>query len=297
MLIDWRCGLCGLVRLMTTRLHHLHHNDVDHDHSWRPNSRAEFDNMALIPGRFFRYSAACLAFVWPIYLCTESRRMGFTGNHFNPWSPMFEPKERAGIIASVACVAAVVGVLCYLTAVHGAMLVAQAYVVPYFVFVIWIDTVTYLQHMDEKCLYFRGKSWSFVSGAMSTYDRTYRHLIDPLNLGYGRVLDDLHHNISDAHVVHHLFAWSIPHYNLSAATEAIKPVVGEHYRFDPTPVPVAVARSMRRCCFVEDGVECQKPKPWEAAKVFFEVPIQLRWLLGMETKTLGEELAGRKKAS
>ena len=54
-------------------------------------------------------------------------------------------------------------------------------------------------------MYFRGETWNYLRGAISTVDRTYRHIIDPLNLGYGRVIDHLHHNISDGHVVHHIF--------------------------------------------------------------------------------------------
>eukprot|EP00658_Telonema_sp_P-2_P037164 TRINITY_DN26758_c0_g1_i1.p1 TRINITY_DN26758_c0_g1~~TRINITY_DN26758_c0_g1_i1.p1 ORF type:complete len:110 (+),score=29.12 TRINITY_DN26758_c0_g1_i1:206-535(+) len=58
---------------------------------------------------------------------------------------------------------------------------------------------------------FDDTEWSFVKGAFETVDRDY---------GWG--IDDFHHNITDGHVVHHLFSTSIPHYNLSAATAALR---------------------------------------------------------------------------
>ncbi|OEL12583.1 hypothetical protein BAE44_0026399 [Dichanthelium oligosanthes] len=58
--------------------------------------------------------------------------------------------------------------------------------------------------------------------ALATVDRDYGAL--------GRAF---FHNIADTHVAHHLFL-AIPHYHAVEAIEAIRPVLGEYYRFDPT---------------------------------------------------------------
>ena len=134
------------------------------------------------------------------------------------------------------------------------------YFAPYLVFIAWLDLVTFLQHTDEKAIYYKGSAWAYLRAALSTIDRTYCHLIDPFNLGYGWVLDNLHHNISDAHVVHHLFFTAIPHYRLKEATAAIVPILGKHYRWDDTPVPKAFWQSLTRCLFVRDDTEPESAK-------------------------------------
>jgi omega-3 fatty acid desaturase (delta-15 desaturase) len=133
--------------------------------------------------------------------------------------------------------------------------VVKLYWMPYLVFVAWLSLVTYLQHTDEKVSYFRGKSWSYLTGALSTVDRTYGHLIDPFELGYGFLLDNIHHNISDGHVIHHLFFTTIPHYHLIEATKAVLPRLGDKRVWDPTPVPRAFYNSITRCHYVDDHKE------------------------------------------
>ena len=270
------------------KLHHLHHNDADHDHSWRPFTRTQFEASPVFPVRVLRFTMWAMPLLFPMYLVIENQDGGFSGNHFNPWSKLFVPKERVGAACSALTVLAVAFGLCwhFIVTLNDPLLLFKVYFVPYFVFVTWLDVVTYLQHMDEKCLYFRGEGWSFMTGALSTYDRTYRHLIDPFNIGYGRVLDDLHHNISDCHVVHHLFPWGIPHYHLVRANDAVRRVLGKHYRWDPTPVPVALYRSMRGCCFVEDEGDCISPKGWvdadERKVKWFGLPATFKGFIGLE---------------
>jgi omega-6 fatty acid desaturase (delta-12 desaturase) len=67
---------------------------------------------------------------------------------------------------------------------------------------------------------------------------------------YGAFLNAAFHNIADTHVMHHLFP-SMPHYHAVEATRAIRPVLGEYYRFDDTPIVQAAWRAAKECLYVE----------------------------------------------
>ncbi|VAI60147.1 unnamed protein product [Triticum turgidum subsp. durum] len=53
-----------------------------------------------------------------------------------------------------------------------------------------------------------------------------------------------------SHRRHHLFS-NMPHYHAMEATKAIKPILGEYYQFDPTPVAKATWREAKECIYVE----------------------------------------------
>lgn len=76
----------------------------------------------------------------------------------------------------------------------------------------------------------------FRKGSLWTIDRS-----------FGPLINHLHHNI-ETHVVHHMFFTAIPHYHLVEATEAVKPLLGKHYIFDPTH-PFVVRSSLSPRCF------------------------------------------------
>lgn len=79
------------------------------------------------------------------------------------------------------------------------------------------------------------QEWSYLRGGLSTIDRDYG------------IFNWIHHDIG-THVVHHLFP-QIPHYNLTEATEAAKPVFGDYYR-EPQkskgPIPVHLFEPLKR---------------------------------------------------
>ncbi len=85
-----------------------------------------------------------------------------------------------------------------------------------------------------------------MRGAAATIDREFgfigRHLL---------------HGIIETHVLHH-YVSSIPFYNADEATEAIKPVMGIHYRSDVSDGPVgfikAMYKSARMCQWVEPSI-------------------------------------------
>jgi len=222
------------------RKHHEHHNHVEQDHSWRPVSRKDYFSSFLgesIQSRMIyliRFSHALLL-IFPIYLLVDSELT--SGNHFVPWSRLFAKDERKGAILSTTCILVWVT---FLFSSFPLLTLIDAYFIPYLCFVAWLDLVTYLHHTDTFVHYYRDQAWSFLLGGLSTIDRS-----------YGRLIDHLHHSIG-THVVHHLFFTRIPHYHLNVATEAIKPLLGDYYHRDDTPILTAYTRNRRLCKFVED---------------------------------------------
>jgi len=103
--------------------------------------------------------------------------------------------------------------------------------------------ITFLQHTDPSLPHYTADQWNFVRGAAATIDREFgfigRHLL---------------HGIIETHVLHH-YVSTIPFYNADEATEAIKPVMGRHYRADTREGPIgfikAMWKSARWCQWVE----------------------------------------------
>ena len=104
-----------------------------------------------------------------------------------------------------------------------------------------------MQHTDPSLPHYTGESWNFVRGAAATIDRE-----------FGFIGRQLFHGIIETHVLHHYIS-QIPFYNADEATEAIKPVMGRHYRSDTDGGPMgflaAMWRSARWCNWVEPS-EC-----------------------------------------
>jgi omega-6 fatty acid desaturase / acyl-lipid omega-6 desaturase (Delta-12 desaturase) len=68
------------------------------------------------------------------------------------------------------------------------------------------------------------------------------------------------HGIIETHVLHHYIS-TIPFYNADEATEAIKPVMGIHYRSDQKDGPIGFIRSLyrsaRMCQWVEPSSQAE----------------------------------------
>jgi omega-6 fatty acid desaturase / acyl-lipid omega-6 desaturase (Delta-12 desaturase) len=78
--------------------------------------------------------------------------------------------------------------------------------------------ITYLQHTDPTLPRYNSASWNYVRGAAATIDRK-----------FGFIGRHLFHNFIETHVLHHHVS-TIPFYHALEATEAIRPVMGRHYR-------------------------------------------------------------------
>ncbi|KAJ1699008.1 hypothetical protein LUZ63_007520 [Rhynchospora breviuscula] len=195
------------------RTHHQNHGHVEKDESWHPWGRS--------PGK--------------------------SGSHFHPSSDLFVPNEKKDIITSTTCYFSMVAILAGLAFVMGPLQILKLYVAPYWIFVMWLDFVTYLHHhgYNDKLPWYRGKEWSYLRGGLTTLDRDY---------GW---INNIHHDIG-THVIHHLFP-QIPHYHLIEATEAAKPVMGKYYREPDKSGPFPfhlfgiLARSLKQDHYVSDS--------------------------------------------
>ncbi|KAJ8491585.1 hypothetical protein OPV22_013306 [Ensete ventricosum] len=225
------------------RTHHQNHGHAENDESWHPLSEKLYKSLDSITQKL-RFTMPYPLFAFPLYLWARSP--GKTGTHFHPSSDLFLPNEKKDVITSTACWIAMVGVLAGLACLMGPLQVLKLYGIPYLIFVMWLDLVTYLHHHghNEKLPWYRGKEWSYLRGGLTTVDRDY---------GW---INNIHHDIG-THVIHHLFP-QMPHYHLVEATEAAKPVLGKYYR-EPVksgPLPLhlfgVLAKSLARNHYVSD---------------------------------------------
>lgn len=109
--------------------------------------------------------------------------------------------------------------------------------------------ITYLQHTDPTIAHYNASTWTFVRGAAATIDRD-----------FGFIGRHLFHGIIETHVLHH-YVSTIPFYNADVATEAIKLVMGQHYRSDVKDGPIGFLRSLwtnvRTCQWVEPSAKAE----------------------------------------
>ena len=102
----------------------------------------------------------------------------------------------------------------------------------------------YAARRSQRCRSMTPKDWTRLKGALASVDRNY----GPFNW--------LTHNIGNLHVIHHIFP-TIPHYRLQEATNAIKPILGAHYRQTNSFVLTDFISSQLRCHYVvpDEGFE------------------------------------------
>ncbi|KAI0183249.1 fatty acid desaturase-domain-containing protein [Xylaria flabelliformis] len=198
---------------------------------------------------------------WPNYLLTnvtghdnherqsegrgKGKKNGFLGgvNHFDPSSPLYEAKDAKLILLSDVGLAITISTLVYLGNNFGWSNLLVWYFIPYLWVNHWLVAITFLQHTDPSLPHYTGESWNYVRGAAATIDRE-----------FGFIGRQLLHGIIETHVLHH-YVSTIPFYNADEASEAIKKVMGRHYRADTRGGSLgfikAMWRSARMCQWVE----------------------------------------------
>jgi len=216
------------------RTHHQNTGSLENDESWYPVTESKYHEMAWIE-KFARFDISLIAY--PLYLFKRSPNKA--GSHFLPSSDIFKPSEKWDVITSTVSCSLMLMLLAVLTSQFGWLWTVKFYLMPYIMFVVWLDFVTFLHHTDTDIPWYSGNNWNFLKGALSTVDHDY---------GF---INDIHHNIG-THVAHHIFL-SIPHYNLKTATAAIKPVLGSYYRKSNESIFTVFWRAYNNCHHVPDG--------------------------------------------
>ncbi|KAF7316801.1 Delta-12 fatty acid desaturase protein [Mycena chlorophos] len=240
------------------RLHHKKANCIEDDENWCPETRKDLGLPP--PEKAKAVDYADILEETPIYTLYRmfltqvfGLHIYFFNNtsgqptrpagtsHFLPSSPLFKPEERNAILLSDVGIIVMLAALSKFTLTYGFAAFIKLYLVPWILCNHWVVAVTHLHHSDPTIPMFRRKEWNYVRGALSTVDR-------PV-LGWAGQF--FLKNVSHNHVTHHLFS-TIPFYNQPKATEAIKPLVKEHYNTDSTNTLRALYRTFAECRFIED---------------------------------------------
>lgn len=240
------------------RRHHANTGSLEHDEVYVPKVKSKFGASAFYLdnpiGRTLTLVVK-LTLGWYIYLAINAAGRPYErfASHYDPRSQMFSDNERILILMSdigllsfsllLYKVAMIQGLAWVFCVYGGALMVMNAFLV----------TITYLHHTHSSLPHYDDSEWNWMKGAFATIDRDYG------------VLNKVFHNITDTHVLHHLFSY-IPHYHAMEATKAIRPVLGEYYQIDRTPFLVALWRESKNCLFIEADETTNKGVYWYGSK-------------------------------
>ncbi|CAI9779439.1 unnamed protein product [Fraxinus pennsylvanica] len=225
------------------RRHHSNTGSLERDEVFVPKVKSGIrwfsKYLNNLPGRVL-ILVFQLTLGWPLYLMfnVSGRQYDRFACHYNPHSPIYSDRERAQILIADAGVLAVTYGLYRLAAVKGLAWVFCVYGGPLLVVNGFLVLITYLQHTHPALPHYDSSEWDWLRGALATVDRDWG------------ILNKVFHNITDTHVSHHLFS-TMPHYHAMEATKAIKPILGNYYQFDGTPIFKAMWREAKECIYVE----------------------------------------------
>ncbi|KAH8698382.1 oleate delta-12 desaturase [Talaromyces proteolyticus] len=281
--VGWICHSLLLVPYFSWKISHGKHHkatgNLSRDMVWIPKTREQFASglgkavhevselMEETPIATFINLLSQQLFGWPMYIITnvtghdnherqpEGRGKGkkngfFSGvNHFNPNSPLYEAKDAKLILLSDLGLALVGTGLYYLGNTYGWLNLLVWYGVPYLWVNHWLVAITYLQHTDPTLPHYQNEVWNFTRGAAATIDRE-----------FGFIGRQLLHGIIETHVLHH-YVSTIPFYHADEATEAVKKVMGKHYRSDTALGSWGFIKAMwtnaRMCQWIEPNTDAQ----------------------------------------
>lgn len=200
---------------LSHKKHHQNHNHIENDKSHPWLKEEKINDMNFIEKFIFNYITG--SFIGPISFALFGYGSylyygASDGSHIFPFSDLY---KNSSIKDRIKCVISTFLCLIFLFSLYiytgSIKMLFLFYGGPWFIFCSWLFIVTYMQHHKEETIIFDDSNWSYLDGALETIDR---------NFNYG--IDNFHHNITDCHIVHHLFFTQIPHYHLKKATESIK---------------------------------------------------------------------------
>ena len=225
------------------RRHHSNTGSLERDEVFVPKTKSSMGWYSKYlnnsPGRVLTL-AITLTLGWPRYLAfnVSGRSYERFACHYDPYGPIYSNRERLQIYVSDAGILAVCFGLYKAVLAKGLVWVVCVYGVPLLVVNGFLVLITFLQHTHPAVPHYDSSEWDWLRGALATVDRDYG------------ILNKVLHNITDTHVAHHLFS-TMPHYHAMEATKAIKPILGEYYHFDETPIYKAMWREAKECMYVE----------------------------------------------
>ena len=161
-------------------------------------------------------------------------------SHFNPYATIFPKGIETKIIVNDVCILIQFCGLYYIDTIYGQGTAFVWYWCPYLVTNGWLVLYTILQHTDSKVPHYGTDAFTWLKGALCTIDRPYPWIID-----------EMHHYIGSTHVLHHL-NYRIPFYWAKEATEELKKVLGNEYKYDDTNFMVALYKAIDTCIYVDD---------------------------------------------
>ncbi|KAK6464870.1 fatty acid desaturase-domain-containing protein [Scheffersomyces coipomensis] len=182
---------------------------------------------------------------WLAYLATNVTGQEFPGvsqfntNHFNPNSLLFDKKDYWFIVLSDIGILIQSFILYTWYQKFGGFNILVNYFLPYILVNHWLVFITFLQHSDPSMPHYEAFQWNFARGAAATIDRE-----------FGFVGQYIFHDIIETHVLHH-YVSRIPFYNAREASEAIKKVMGIHYKHTDENMWVSLWKSGRWCQYVD----------------------------------------------
>ncbi|QUC22022.1 uncharacterized protein UV8b_06263 [Ustilaginoidea virens] len=250
----------------THRRHHIYANHIEKDLNYVPPNRPEYaskigqavdtlehvgqDSPLVLLLRILLQQA--IGWNWyilsnitcPPTAVVKKGMSAWRHSHFDPWGALFRESEVSAILLSDLGCLGTAYVLYQLYQVFGSFeTLFWVYIVPWTWVNHWIVMITYLHHTHPDLPKYTPESWTFVRGATATMDRD-----------FGFIGTHFLHHISSDHVTHHLFS-SIPHYYTRQASQAIIPMLGNHYhgrgRFRYEDLQIA----FRQCQWVEGDAE------------------------------------------
>lgn len=187
-----------------------------------------------------------------LYLANNATGQSYPGvawyarSHYAPSSPVFDKHQYWYIVLSD------IGIITTFTVVYqwyktfGLFNMMVYWFVPWLWVNHWLVFVTFLQHTDPTMPHYKAEEWTFARGAAATIDRN-----------FGFIGQHIFHDIIETHVLHH-YVSRIPFYNAREATDAIKKVMGEHYRYEGENMWRSLWKCIRMCQFVDDDKEDAK---------------------------------------